>query len=385
MANPNTYQYHSIGGTGARTDFNAFFGTSAADRIKKKWSPEVYRMGMDALMWSPFLSMKNYFGKNEGESVTVGVNFWDRSLTGLGTLDTNQIHDGLERTNAIAFGTRSQQHFTATLREHGFAYDHKKFDDMFLVQDQMPEIFEELAFNGAYNADAKAAQVFKYAYSAIRTTGSGTLGTLLQRLNGTLRNTTGTASGADADLTAGTGKLTPDNVLKIQTMMRQSLIPTFPGNEYFMIGDGDFFTGLKTSALWQDVQLYNNAGAAIMNNQVGKMWSVRFFETNELTEPNVGYIFGPGVGIQSWSVAMQLLIESDLEQDFGRKSGAAWYFGNAVAPALRDFYFEGRLDDLNRAAISGSGDASYASNGRLLRETTGHLVKIFTGALPDNP
>lgn len=415
--NPFNLLNHTIGGdatTGATdAQFQTFYGTSTADRIKKKWVPQIVRLGMDQLVWQRFLTMENWFGMNEGQTVSVPVNYWDRGIEGLGALQSfhygkgfTQGTDGaytgtegadrsyrefvgLPRNKSITYGTRRQDHFEVTLHEYGRAYDHKKFDDNFLSMSQMPQMFVELAFNAAYAIDAQAYQIFKDSYTVARTTGTATapkLGfrtgagygpaSLKERTGGT-----GANKNAGKAFVAGSGLMTSFNVLDLETMMREALVPTFGGNTYIMVGASGFFNGLRKDTHWIDVQLYANAGMMIINHEIGMIHGVRCIETNEHTQAGVGYIFGPNVGVVSWALPLDILIEEDLQQDFGRRSGAAWYAGNGVAPALRDYYYDGRQSTVTEANRFDLGQLE-TKTGKAWNDITGHCIKIFTGALP---
>ena len=379
MANPFSLPAISIGGgeTPTGTAQAAFYGTSAGDRIKKKWSNEIFRLGMDQLLYMNFLTMKNYFGMTEGNEVSVGVNFHDRGTKGLGSLSSGTFQ-GIPYGSSIEYGTRDQSNFLVKLAEYGYALDHRPYDDYSIVQQQMPLILQELGFNAAINMDRQAVEVFRNSYTVART--NGTKGPQLGfRVGGTLLEYSGT-TGSSSAFGTGDRLLTGADVLDLETSMRECFIPRFVGDTYILVGGPGFFNGLRKDKNWVDLQLYNNMGRNIINHEIGQIHGVRCIMTAEHSQPNVGYIFGPGVGVVSWALAMDLRIETDLQQDYNRRMGAAWYWINGVAPALRDFYYDGKLSSITGTQLWGTAKDEYT--GRPYRDLTGYCIKVFTGALP---
>ena len=420
MPNPFPVPQYSIpGGSDAgvtQAQMTAFYGHTLGDRIRKKWEPTVRRLGMGRLVFQTLLTMENHFGVNQGNRVSVPVNYWDRSLMGLtgspdnedpegfhyygkdfnadlsgtaGTVRKYRDFAGLEHDKSIPIGTRRLDYFEVTLREYGRGYDHKKFDDMFLTQSQVPQIFVDLAFNAGYAIDAQAYQVFKDSYVVARTSagtadpvfgyrvGGGYGGTnIKERIGGT-----GTNKNEGTTMKAGNGLLTADDLMFFVTKMKEALIPTFPDGSYVLIGKTGFFNGLRKDNDWINVQLYANSGANIINFEIGMIHGVRCVEMNELIQPGVGYLIAPNVGVVSWALPIQLLVEDDWRQDFGRFSKYAWHCGNGVAPAFRDFHADGRHETITEANRFNETKFDPTTNLKLY-ELPGHCIKIFTGAIP---
>ena len=292
-------------------------GALAADSlVLKQWSPEVLRYGKDILVFANFLESRTELGKNKGDTVTVPI------FGEMAALGTTALAEG----TTIPYGTQDQDSVDINIFEYGRALSRPMAVDYFSNIALQTQLLQSLGWNWAKSWDALCLGVFNGAAHGVRTAAAGSL----------------VAFGSNLTSAAGTGigSISEDNLDAIYLKMRQNKVPRFPDGYYRIItnpvGAGDY----KRMENFELLQIHNPSYGfgGLVSQRIGRYKGFEFVETQESlpVSNKVSYVFGAGVGAQAFGMPMDVRHESDLDQDYGRHQGFAWYTIGGVGAALRD-------------------------------------------------
>ena len=274
--------------------------------VHTKLSERVIHAASPRLKFRQFTSLREAFGKNQGDTVLINK------------YATITAHGGklTEGTDITATGVVvSQVSITVTELGKKIDYSSKLMDlaNQNVLRDLAHVLSEDAAFviNTTIEADV-------FNVCDIRYVGTST--------NGSALTTNGTATATN------TSVLNAFHVEEIVDYLRSNEYPPyFPNGDYACIGTTKALRGLKRDSSWENVALYGDV-ERIMAGEAGRYQGCRFVEANVGMDTAIGvsgsevtgeaYFFGADFAAEV--LAQDIEVRVGVPTDLGRRREIGW-------------------------------------------------------------